>query len=670
VIPKFWLLFKDRCLDSCVNSQGKSNVDEQPINAQRHAKKNFTGYQSFTKIRIVRYTIGRSAVMKFQQPILNVFGWRKHKSRSNPTQIYGSYPSPPESRHNGAIPPQLPSIPTSEFDCSGSSIYSMSMATSRSNTLRPTTNDSSWPASPKADSLAPWSEAAWEPLVNDTKPDMIPPSVRPINDTHRDQYMRSASKDSGVLLYGDFYQHEDTLRPKTAPGRELDHTSFGYKQFGSQLQHEKFSPSSVASWETSPRPSTVSSNISFDTSSSSYLPPLQSITIMEEEEGLDSILEDDPESYDLVPPPNMHQNHGFVVEKRAEELFSTEHLQEIFKEPDSMLKFTKFLSSRRPSSVPLLIYYLDAVKALKAINYSNAIAEALAPIPSIDFTHEMVTPTLNNSLQNRAKQSFDIMVQNDLPAYITHVYIQIINRSLFHKITGQMSASLREASEGLAEVFCLTDPSREDNPVVFASEEFHRTTQYGVDYSIGRNCRFLQGPKTSPNSIKRISDAVKEGEEVNELVVNYRRDGSAFMNLVTVSPLTDSKGQIRYFIGAQVDVTGLCRDCTELDSLKRLLDRRSPPRSAADSLVQKDDSEDEPDEFRELTEMFNDEELEVVQKYGGRMQEKFHILEKERKRVVVTNESSTIPRYTPIGMGPNTSLFQNVSNLFHLRCSY
>lgn len=35
---------------------------------------------------------------------------------------------------------------------------------------------------------------------------------------------------------------------------------------------------------------------------------------------------------------------------------------------------------------------------------------------------------------------------------------------------GTLAPHLREASEGLAEVFCLTDPSRPDNPIVFASE--------------------------------------------------------------------------------------------------------------------------------------------------------------------------------------------------------
>jgi len=102
--------------------------------------------------------------------------------------------------------------------------------------------------------------------------------------------------------------------------------------------------------------------------------------------------------------------------------------------------------------------------------------------------------------------------------------------SIRHRIKGLP----RPASEGLAEVFCLTDPSRPDNPIVFMTEEFNRTTQYGVDYVIGRNCRFLQGPSTNPFSVKRIRDRLNAGMEHYETFLNYRRDGSPFMNLVMV----------------------------------------------------------------------------------------------------------------------------------------
>jgi hypothetical protein len=201
-------------------------------------------------------------------------------------------------------------------------------------------------------------------------------------------------------------------------------------------------------------------------------------------------------------------------------MFSAEHLEEIFADPTTMLAFTTFLSTNRPDSLPLLVYYLDALKALKAIKYANAITGTLMPIDGKGFTETLVQSTTNLALENRTKEAFNTLVRDDLPAYIAHVFIQVVSLSIQRRVTGTLPPHLREASEGLAEVFCLTDPARPDNPIVFASEEFHRTTQYGVDYAIGRNCRFLQGPQTNPNSTRRLREAITAGKEVSEVFLN------------------------------------------------------------------------------------------------------------------------------------------------------
>jgi len=50
--------------------------------------------------------------------------------------------------------------------------------------------------------------------------------------------------------------------------------------------------------------------------------------------------------------------------------------------------------------------------------------------------------------------------------------------------------------------------------------EFYRTTQYGRDYVIGRNCRFLQDPQTERQSVTRLSQALQRGEEIGETILN------------------------------------------------------------------------------------------------------------------------------------------------------
>lgn len=200
------------------------------------------------------------------------------------------------------------------------------------------------------------------------------------------------------------------------------------------------------------------------------LPPLQTKSATDETDRLDPLLEDDPANFDLVAAPSEQITGVYQLEKRAEQLLSKAHLETIFSEPKWLLKFTGFLNTHRPQSIATLIFYLDSLKALRAINYANAIAEALDPIPGQDFTQQASKPTLNVALQEKANQAFEVLVREDLPAYIVHTWIQVVSVTIRKRVTGTLAPHLRDASEGLAEVFCLSDPSRTDNPIVFASE--------------------------------------------------------------------------------------------------------------------------------------------------------------------------------------------------------
>lgn len=212
------------------------------------------------------------------------------------------------------------------------------------------------------------------------------------------------------------------------------------------------------------------------TSSSSYLTNATSLPALQTKgAGDDEILEPlaeeevEPGSFDLVVPSHGDNGH-YSLENRSELLFSKEHLKAIFCDHVLLQRFTDFLHSVRPNSLPLLTYYLDCLKALRAIAYANAIAAGLDSLPDHEFSTIQTDSTLNISLKKKADAAFDVLVQEDLPAYITHVWIQTVTVSIKRRITGTLPVQLREMSEGLAEVFCLTDPSRHDNPIVFASE--------------------------------------------------------------------------------------------------------------------------------------------------------------------------------------------------------
>ncbi|CAA9273583.1 MAG: diguanylate cyclase/phosphodiesterase (GGDEF & EAL domains) with PAS/PAC sensor(s) [uncultured Acetobacteraceae bacterium] len=101
----------------------------------------------------------------------------------------------------------------------------------------------------------------------------------------------------------------------------------------------------------------------------------------------------------------------------------------------------------------------------------------------------------------------------------------------------------------------VTDPRQADNPIVFANDAFSQLTGYPAEQVLGRNCRFMQGPKTDSETITSVRRAVGEGGRVTVEMLNYRRDGTPFWNALHVSPVFGSDGEPLYFFGSQFDVT-------------------------------------------------------------------------------------------------------------------
>ena len=101
--------------------------------------------------------------------------------------------------------------------------------------------------------------------------------------------------------------------------------------------------------------------------------------------------------------------------------------------------------------------------------------------------------------------------------------------------------------------------------------------------------------------------------------------------MLMIAPLCDSRGKIRYFIGAQVDVSGLVKDCTDLESLQQLVIREHPEHKGTDG-GNVDDQQDTKDDFQDLSEMLNMAELEIVRKFGGRMHREYQEEEVDKPR--------------------------------------
>ncbi|KAJ5548677.1 White collar 1 protein [Penicillium frequentans] len=113
--------------------------------------------------------------------------------------------------------------------------------------------------------------------------------------------------------------------------------------------------------------------------------------------------------------------------------------------------------------------------------------------------------------------------------------------------------------------FVLCDILREDHPIVYVSEAFERLTGYTKEEIVDRNCRFLQDPNGSlqagmkrtfvdGQTVYRLRSTIDERSEIQASIINYRKGGQPFMNLITMIPIQWNSEAYRFYVGFQVDL--------------------------------------------------------------------------------------------------------------------
>jgi PAS domain S-box-containing protein len=126
----------------------------------------------------------------------------------------------------------------------------------------------------------------------------------------------------------------------------------------------------------------------------------------------------------------------------------------------------------------------------------------------------------------------------------------------------------------------ITGPAEDDYPLIYCNPAFERITGYRRDEVLGRNCRMLQGAETNPATIAAIREGLRRVEAFQVLIRNYRKDGAAFWNELSIAPVFDEQGQASHFIGIITDVTA--RKEAEIERLN--LERRLQETQKLESL--------------------------------------------------------------------------------------
>ncbi len=123
----------------------------------------------------------------------------------------------------------------------------------------------------------------------------------------------------------------------------------------------------------------------------------------------------------------------------------------------------------------------------------------------------------------------------------------------------------------------LADARDETHPLIYVNNGFTNITGYQSEEVLGKNCKFLQNDDRNQKAVLIIKKALQNKVACKVELRNYKKDGTLFYNLLSISPIFNSNGELVYFAGIQNDITPLkkLQDQTfqedKIDSMKNLL---------------------------------------------------------------------------------------------------
>ncbi len=120
--------------------------------------------------------------------------------------------------------------------------------------------------------------------------------------------------------------------------------------------------------------------------------------------------------------------------------------------------------------------------------------------------------------------------------------------------------SLRDFFENSTVALALADAGG-DNELVLVNQQFRALTGYDDADVIGKNCRMLQHGGTGESALNEDARAKihlflsRQGAaSVRTPIINFRKDGKPFVNLLFMSKLTSSS-DVQYIFASQFDIS-------------------------------------------------------------------------------------------------------------------
>lgn len=106
--------------------------------------------------------------------------------------------------------------------------------------------------------------------------------------------------------------------------------------------------------------------------------------------------------------------------------------------------------------------------------------------------------------------------------------------------------------------------------IQYANANYCKTSGYSLQEIIGQHSRQLKSDQQQPELYKELWETITIGKIWKGELLNKKKDGTLFLEAVTISPICDETGRIIRFMGRKVDITEQHRLEQQHQQTKRL----------------------------------------------------------------------------------------------------
>jgi PAS domain S-box-containing protein len=211
--------------------------------------------------------------------------------------------------------------------------------------------------------------------------------------------------------------------------------------------------------------------------------------------------------------------------------------------------------------------YLTQLLGLTRDELMGRTVAELSPFKDLESNHAMLARLQEHGcaryddlpLETRTGRRVDVEFVSNVYEAGTERVIQCNIRDITGRKRSEESLRLLSVCvDNLQDMVLITaaEPIEEPGPaIVFVNPAFERITGYSSAEAVGRNPRFLQGPKTDRGVLAEIHQSLVRRVPIRRQILNYHKDGSEYWLDVDIVPVLSATGACTHFAAVERDIT-------------------------------------------------------------------------------------------------------------------